>query len=252
MNTEIGTAETITEEQKRKKRSGLNLGEGLKSGGKKRGGGGGGDNNGGGASGGGSDPGNRNLEPAEEQFNPDKLRIVMWFLLLVVLMTFGGLISAYIVIATNGVLEWQPFQLPFQVWVSTFLILASSATYQIANSNLQKNEQSAAKKWLLATTVLGAMFISSQLLAWLALVQRGVYLKSNPYAGFFYILTAVHAVHVIGGIIALGYMVLRTWHETSGENELLRRRTTGKVVGWYWHFMGGLWVVLFLLLALWK
>ena len=176
----------------------------------------------------------------------------MWFLLLVVVMTFGGLISAYVVISTNGVAEWQPFNLPRAVWISTTLILLSSATYHFANSKLQSNQQQSAKKWLLATTVLGAMFISSQLLAWLELVRQGIYVKGNPYAGFFYILTFVHAAHVLGGIALLGYIVLRTWNETVNEGELLRRKTFSKVAGWYWHFMGGLWILLFLLLQFWK
>ena len=176
----------------------------------------------------------------------------MWFLLHVVLMTFGGLISAYVVIATNGVLEWQPFNLPYQVYVSTALILVSSLTYHISNKKLLDGEQAKAKKWFLATTILGAAFISSQLLVWFELARRGLYVSSNPYAGFFYILTAVHAFHVVGGIAALGYIVLRTWRETSDSAELAHRQTFSKVIGWYWHFMDVLWIVLILLLGFWK
>ncbi len=176
----------------------------------------------------------------------------MWFLLLVVLMTFGGLISAYIVISTNGVMEWQPFNLPKAVWVSTVLILASSVTYKIAQNALNAANQEKAKTWFLATTVFGGMFIASQLLAWFELVQRGVYVQSNPYAGFFYILTAVHAVHVIGGIGVLGFIVLRTWEKTSSSEELTKRQQVSNAVAWYWHFMDGLWLVLLLLLGFWK
>jgi len=181
-----------------------------------------------------------------------KSKIFTWFLLIVVLMTFGGLIGAYIVISTNGVLEWRPFNLPFQVYLSTFLILASSATYTIAQKAIVSNRHQETKNWLLATTVLGAMFISSQILAWLALVNRGFYVRSNPYAAFFYIMTALHAVHVLGGIIALGYTVLRCWLPTDAEKELLYRREISNAVGWYWHFMGVLWLVLLFLLGFWK
>lgn len=249
MNSEIGAAETIVEnKRKRQARSTLTSGKGSK-GGRNRGGGGsgggsGGDNN--------YPPQDQNFLQNQQQFKPDKLRILMWFLLLVVLMTFGGLISAYIVIANNGVAEWKPFNLPYQIWVSTFLILASSFAYQIFNAKLKNNLQLSAKKWLLAATVLGATFISSQILLWLALVKRGVYVQSNPYAGFFFILTIVHAVHVTVGIMALGYVVLRTRLETYSEIELLRRKTISKIVGWYWHFMDALWIVLILLLGFWK
>ena len=176
----------------------------------------------------------------------------MWFLLVVVMMTFGGLIGAYIVISTNGVLEWRPFDLPFQIWVSTALIVASSITYKIAQRAIFQNKQPKAKNWLLVTTILGGTFISSQLLAWFALYNRGVYVASNPYAGFFYILTAVHAVHVLGGIIALGSVVLRTWQPTANAELLEKRQTYAQVVGWYWHFMDALWIVLVLLLGFWK
>jgi cytochrome c oxidase subunit III len=248
MSLEIGTVEPIIEEKKKKKKpSRLSGGEGGGGNPKNRGGGGGGGNNGGD-----NNPDNQNFRQVDEEFKPNKSRIVMWFLLLVVVMTFGGLISAYIVISTNRVPEWQPFKLPWQIWLSTVLILASSATYHFANSKLQNNQQLSAKKWLLATTALGGIFISSQLLAWLELVKQGIYVKGNPYAGFFYILTFVHAAHVLGGIGILGYIVLRTWNETASEEEMLRRKTFSKVAGWYWHFMGGLWIVLFLLLDFWK
>jgi cytochrome c oxidase subunit 3 len=149
-------------------------------------------------------------------------------------------------------LEWKPFDLPVQIWISTILILASSATYTIANRAIQADNQPKAKKWFLATTVLGGTFISSQILSWLELVQQGIYVQSNPYAGFFYILTAVHALHVLGGIIALSYIVLRTWNDVSTEREYRHRKEVSNAVGWYWHTVDGLWIVLFLLLGFWK
>jgi cytochrome c oxidase subunit 3 len=244
----VGTLETTVEEKKGKRRSSLSSGLGSGGGNKNRGGGGGG----GGNDGGDNDSRKPGYIEEAEPHPSNKFRILMWFLLLVVLMTFGGLISAYIVISTNGVMEWQPFNLPKAVWVSTVLILASSVTYKIAQNALNAANQEKAKTWFLATTVFGGMFIASQLLAWFELVRRGVYVQSNPYAGFFYILTAVHAVHVIGGIIALGFIVLRTWEKTSSDEELTKRQQVSNAVAWYWHFMDGLWLVLFLLLGLWK
>jgi cytochrome c oxidase subunit 3 len=191
-------------------------------------------------------------QPEPDVFVPEKSRIFTGFLLLVVLMTFGGLAAAYVVIGTNNVAEWQPFALPIQVWISTALIIASSLTYHIGKKAIDRNDQPVAKMWLIATTVLGAAFISSQLLVWLELAARGMYVYGNPYAGFFYVLTAVHAVHVFGGIIALGAILLRTWTPTTNDIEILRRRTLGETVGWYWHFMGAIWVVLFILLGFWK
>ena len=240
----IGTVETIEEkEKKRKLHSTFSGGSGANGGKRNRGGGG---NDGG-------DDKHKNDFYDETETNPnEKFRVGMWFLLLVVLMTFGGLIGAYIVISTKGEMEWKPFDLPLQVWVSTVLIFASSLTYQISKNALSAENQIKAKNWLLATTVLGGMFISSQILAWFDLVQRGVYMASNPYAGFFYILTAVHALHVFGGILVLGYILLRTWNQTFSREELDKRQAISNSVGLYWHFMDGLWIVLFVLLGFWK
>ena len=240
----IGTVETIEEkEKKRKLHSTFSGGSGANGGKRNRGGGG---NDGG-------DDKHKNDFYDETETNPnEKFPVGMWFLLLVVLMTFGGLIGAYIVISTKGEMEWKPFDLPIQVWVSTVLIFASSLTYQISKNALSDENQIKAKNWLLATTVLGGMFISSQILAWFDLVQRGVYMASNPYAGFFYILTAVHALHVFGGILVLGYILLRTWNQTFSREELDKRQAISNSVGLYWHFMDGLWIVLFVLLGFWK
>ncbi len=214
----------------------------------------GGGNDGGNGNNGGDDGHDREHRDSSEPqtFNPDKAKIVTWFLLLVVLMTFGGLIGAYVVLATNGAAEWRPFALPIQVWISTGLILLSSVTYESARKALFADQYDRSRKLLIATTGLGAAFISSQILVWLALVNRGFYLRGNPYAGFFYILTAVHAIHVAGGIVALGSVLLRTWNETTSGEEIVYRRNLARSVGWYWHFMGVLWIVLFTLLGFWK
>jgi len=236
----IGTADIIEDAPEPKdRRSGSSIGSDPPDGGDGR------------DPGGGEGPRNDDRIPIEP-FLPNKSRILTGFLLVVVLMTFGGLMAAYVVIATNGVAEWQPFALPIQVWVSTAIILGSSITYHLGKLSVERSDQQAAKKWLIVTTVLGAAFISSQLLSWLALVSRGLYMASNPYAGFFYIMTAVHAVHVLGGIAALGAVLLRVWYPTENADKIARRTTLAQVVGWYWHFMGGLWIVLFILLGFWK
>jgi cytochrome c oxidase subunit 3 len=238
---EVGTIEIKTGNQKKLRRRKKVSGFGGQNGGQ----------NGGGGNGGGNDD-NPDSHIEKYEKSAHKSQILTWFLLIVVLMTFGGVISAYIVIATNGVLEWKPFNLPMQVWISTIIILAGSVTYFIAERFIKSEKQPKAKTWLIATTILGAAFISSQILAWFALVRQGIYMQSNPYAGFFYILTALHAIHVIGGIIALGYVVLMTWDRQKAERNIKRCKEISAAVGLYWHFMGGLWIVLFLLLGFWK
>lgn len=206
----------------------------------------------GGPGGGGSEGPDDGASSDVQPFVPAKSRILTGFLLLVVMMTFGGLMAAYIVIATNNVAEWRPADLPIPVWISTALILISSVVYHLGKVAVDRNDHASARKWFIATTVFGAAFISSQLLAWMALNARGLYIEGNPYLGFFYILTAVHAVHVMGGVIALGSILLRTLTPTDRLLEIAKRRTIAQVVGWYWHFMGILWVALFVLLGFWK
>ncbi len=241
----IGTIETIEEQEKKSRvRSSFSGGGGGSNGGSRNRGGGGGGSSG--------DSRDNDYQDETQSGPNDKFRIGMWFLLLVVMMTFGGLIGAYIVIATNKELEWRPFALPAQVWISTVLILLSSIAYVVSNKAMQAGNQLKAKKWLLTTTVLGAMFISSQILSWFELVQQGIYMASNPYAGFFYVLTAVHAVHIFGGILVLGYILLRTWNKTFSDEELVKRQSVSNAVGLYWHFMDALWLVIFILLGFWK
>lgn len=206
--------------------------------------------NGGGGNGGDRRDNDNYME--EEKFIPNKYRLGMWIALLAIVMTFAGLIGAYIVVAVNKQLEWRPFDLPYQVWFSTIVIIASSFTFELAKRAINDEKQDLFRRWLITTTVLGAVFISSQLLAWFALVQRGVYLSSNPYAGFFYILTAIHAVHLLGGILALGYLFLITKKNTYSPDLLYQRQVYTGVIGLYWHTMDGLWLVLFTLLAFWK
>ncbi|MEP6788451.1 MAG: heme-copper oxidase subunit III [Acidobacteriota bacterium] len=238
---DIGTAEIIEDMQSPKRRH-AGVSGGSSSGG----------NGGGRDPGGGSDRPDGNDAQRSDVFIPDKSRIVTGVLLLIVTMTFGGLIAAYIVLATNKVAEWRPFELPLPVWISTAIILMSSIAFHLGKTAVDRNDQPAAKRWFIATTALGAAFISSQMLAWLELTARGLYMHGNPYAGFFYILTAIHAVHVLGGITALGVILLKLWRPTERTTEIARRQTLASVIGWYWHFMGVLWVILFVLLGFWK
>ena len=142
---EIGTAEPlVVTEEERKKRPGL------------AGGGGGGNNGGrrrGGGGGGGSDDSDDSGKHDTDQSVPNKSRILTAFILLIVTMTFGGLMAAYVVLHVNGSSEWQPFNLPIEVWISTFLILASSVTYHIAKVAVDRENQLLAKRFLIATTV---------------------------------------------------------------------------------------------------
>ena len=95
-----------------------------------------------------------------------------------------------------------------------------------------------------ATTALGVAFLVGQVVAWRDLVQMGFYVGSNPSSSFFYVFTAAHAAHLIGGILALFYVLFRDFRKVNR----LSLPVAAEVTSYYWHFMDGLWVFLVILL----
>lgn len=140
---------------------------------------------------------------------------------------------------------WVPAHLPRILWLNTVILLTSSYTLQRARQRLLSADFSGFRKLWRATTVLGILFLGGQIIAWLQLVASGLYIASNQATSFFYIFTAAHAVHLVGGIAALLYVALRDF-----EKGKISRQTAVKITSYYWHFMDGLWVFLLLLLYL--
>ena len=135
---------------------------------------------------------------------------------------------------------WAPVTLPHTLWLSTAIILASSITFEAARRKYRKGLHAVAARLLVATACLGVAFLASQLSAWRNLVHRGYYLAQNPYSSFFYMFTGLHAAHLIGGLVALFIVVL-------GRST---RRETVDTVAYYWHFLGVLWIALFVILLI--
>ena len=191
---------------------------------------------------------NQNLLP---RLYLEKYRTGVWVALASVMMLFTALTSAYIVRAA-GASDWTPTAMPRILWVSTALIIISSVTFEFARRSLRRGDQHAYSRMLLVTVLVGLGFLGSQLLAWRQLVAQGVYLSSNPHSAFFYLLTALHGLHLLGGILALDYLLLHAWRKRAPEQIGARRLAAAGAVGIYWHFMAGLWIYLFLLLFLWR
>jgi cytochrome c oxidase subunit III len=104
------------------------------------------------------------------------------------------------------------------------------------------------RRWLVVTLVLGIGFLLSQLLAWRQLVRQGVYVASNPHSSFFYLLTATHGVHLLGGLAALAYLSLRKRAPQNNQLAVANSQAGADAVTLYWHFMDFLWLYLFVLL----
>jgi len=135
--------------------------------------------------------------------------------------------------------------LPKILWVNTAILLLSSYTLERARRRLSDTDFSGFRKLWRATVILGILFLAGQLLAWLQLVASGVYIASNQASSFFYIFTAAHAVHLLGGVTALLYVAMRDF-----EKGKISRNTAVEITSYYWHFMDGLWVFLLLVLCL--
>lgn len=202
--------------------------------------------NGRGGGGGGGRDDNWRREPT-----PDRYRLGMWVALASILMMFTALTSAYIV-RMGGANEARTFDVPPFLWASTVLILASSFSIERARKSLRRGDVQASRRMLFVTLLLGLGFVAGQLLAWRQLVGAGFYLKSNPHSSFFYVLTGMHGLHVLGGILGLNYLLLRTSNPASERDVKARRLRAVDAVTLYWHFMDGLWIYLFLLLFLWR
>jgi len=160
-----------------------------------------------------------------------------------ILMFFMALVSAYIVrkdIPNSG---WYPLAVPRILWLNTAVLIASSFTLAHARKLFKSNDQPGFHHWWSVTTVLGVFFLAGQIIAWQQLRAVGLFLATNPSSSFFYVFTAAHGLHLLGGVLALAWILFRPTHR-------LTQGTATEVAAMYWHFMDGLWVFLFLLFLL--
>lgn len=139
---------------------------------------------------------------------------------------------------------WAHTPIPSVLYLNTALLAASSGTLERARSALSADNMRAYRGWLYTTLALGFAFIAGQLTAWQKLAAAGVYLAGNPSGAFFYVITAAHGLHLLGGIVALAYLVVKTREIRWG----LKRSTVVDVTSIYWHFMDGLWLTVFAVL----
>jgi cytochrome c oxidase subunit III len=168
----------------------------------------------------------------------------IWVVLASIGMTFAALTSALIV-RKGGARDWQHLELPSILYLNTVILIASSVTLEIARRRvgafMRGQREIQPMRWLYATLVLGLLFVVGQYAAWLQLRAQGLFLATNPNSSFFYVLTALHAIHVTGGLGGLGRVMFRL-------HRAILRKSTLDATSRYWHFMDGLWAYLLLLL----
>jgi cytochrome c oxidase subunit 3 len=163
-------------------------------------------------------------------------------------MLFVALSSAY-VMREGGDQDWHPIATPPLLLPNTLALLLSSLTLELSRRSLRRQLVGPFRRWLAFSALLGMIFLSGQLAIWRALVSQGIYLGSNPHSSFYYLLTGAHGVHLMGGMVALGYLMVRAWRP---DRKIVATQTALDVTALYWHFMDGLWVYLLLLLFVWR
>jgi cytochrome c oxidase subunit 3 len=184
-----------------------------------------------------------------------------------ILMLFVSFTSAYIVRQglptldpqTNLLVkDWIPVKLPALLLVNTFVLLLSSLGMELARRQFRGEALLAAAKttpeissgeqnkmpWLAMTLVLGLLFLFGQWTAWRQLAASGFYVSSTPSSSFVYLLTGTHAVHLMGGVLALFVASIAALFRRA----LATRSIVIDVTAWYWHFMALLWVYILCLL----
>ena len=176
-------------------------------------------------------------EQQNKKLHPHKF--ALWVAIASILMMFAGLTSAFIVKSNQT--GWRTFILPKIFWVSTIVIMASSITMQMAVKTFRNRNMQQYRLLLGITFALGIGFVISQILGFTELWASNVQLKGASGAGqFFYAIAGLHAVHVIGGVIAL----LIIFFKSIAGSTKSYNTVPVEVMSTYWHFVDGLWIYL--------
>jgi cytochrome c oxidase subunit 3 len=189
-------------------------------------------------------------------------RFTMWLFLVTISMIFAGFTSAFLVRKGAGG-AWTSFGIPGIFKVSTFLIVLSSVFLQVSHIANKKQHKLMTTVGLFFTFVLGLLFCYYQVQGWKQLTDLGIYLSFNPNpAGpFFYVITFIHALHVAGGILFLSIAFIHSLvllrksasaeildEIETNQKGILKVRTDLLIL--YWHFLGFLWLYLYVFLTL--
>ena len=193
------------------------------------------------------------LEHGEhETLGVDNRKLAMWVFLSSEFMFFGALISTYLLFkgkeGLTGPVPRELYDIPFTS-VSSFVLLMSSLTMVLAHNALARKDQTATRSWLLATALLGMVFIAGQFFEFSAFVGEGMTMRTNVAASSFYLLTGFHGTHVVIGII----MLLSLFGISRRQGGLSEAKGLNlELVGLYWHFVDIIWIVIFTVIYLIK
>jgi cytochrome c oxidase subunit 3 len=182
---------------------------------------------------------------------PQPARTGIWIAIGTICMSFAALTSA-MVVRQSGAPDWRHFQLPSLLYVNTVVLLASSGTLEWSRRRIAAIPGGPGSLvpplqglfGLYITLALGLLFVTGQVIAWRQLAAQGLFLATAPSSAFFYVFTALHGVHVVGGLGGLVYVLSRLRPTASPG-----RPAPLGAAALYWHFMDGLWLYLLVILA---
>jgi cytochrome c oxidase subunit 3 len=194
-----------------------------------------------------------------ESARDDLVQLGIWMFLSTVVMLFAAFTSAYIV--RRSALDWVPIDLPRMLWLNTALLVASSLALEGGRRASSRGHAASARWGLSATIGLGILFLFGQLTVW----REGVYLPTGPHSAFVYILSGIHGVHVVAGLLLLTYTFTKicevtkdieagkrmSAHEISGPGATNRRAAVRLMTAsaTFWHFLALLWVYVVVLVT---
>ncbi|WP_162341293.1 cytochrome c oxidase subunit 3 [Cyclobacterium salsum] len=184
------------------------------------------------------------VEGAEQPLSMHPKKFALWLFIVSVVMVFAGMTSAYIVRQSEG--NWLEFDLPNVFWYTSGIIVLSSLSMHWSYLAAKKDNFNTLKLGLLITTLLGISFLIGQWYSWEALVAEDVYFVGNPAGSFMYVFTGLHAFHLISGVIFLIIVLISSLRNKIHSQNLPQL----EMCVTYWHFLGGLWLYLFMFLLL--
>ena len=169
-------------------------------------------------------------------------KFTLWIAIASMVMMFAGLTSAYIVKRSQA--NWFSFELPLAFWVSTVAILGSSATLYFAGQRFRAREMQQYRNLVVLTLILGGLFVLFQVIGFQQLWANGLTLQKNVSISFLYVIVGLHALHVVGGVVALLVLFAKAFSKRTRSYDV----TPVEVMSTYWHFVDFLWIYLLVFL----
>lgn len=184
---------------------------------------------------------NQVISEQKRKIHPHKF--TLWIAIGSILMMFAGLTSAYIVKRSQA--SWLMIEIPMMFWYSTATILASSVTVQLALKALKKREMISYRRLLVVTAVLGVLFVVLQVAGFSQFAAQDIRLVgagSNASYSFLLVISCLHAIHVLGGVVALVVIAIRALNSSTRSYSTVPL----EIASTYWHFVDALWIYLFI------